>query len=164
MGTDQLVAVAFGILITLWIQGDLSSVHSTNVLEIKCKANDLFDAEKRCNNFSSVGATFKITVNTSTQQVLFDVTKTDGNWSNGAFLLDSCRVVDASNWECIRTDHINNVLLKADYVLRVGMTKGQFYRSYTGGDGPDFYSSGLSGWRYWAVYLGILSSGQAIKI
>jgi hypothetical protein len=44
------------------------------------------------------------------------------------------------------------------------MMKGQFYRSYTGGDGPDFYSSGLSGWRYWAVYLGILSSGQAIKM
>lgn len=159
---NAFVAISFGILIGLLINGDLTSVHSTDVLEIKCKANDLFDAGKRCNNFAGVGASFKITVNTSTQQVLFDVTKTDGNWAQGAFLLDSCRVVDASNWECIRTDHINNVLLKADYVLRVGTLKGQFYRSYTGGSGPDFYSSGLSGWRYWAVYLGILSPVQAI--
>jgi len=102
---------------------------STKVLEAKCRVNDLLNEEKRCNTFIGAGATFAITVNTTTQQVLFEVTKTDRNWLKGAYFLDNCKIVDAGNWECTRTD--------AELTQRKGMLNGQFYRWDSVGPGPN---------------------------
>lgn len=159
MQSDNWVTIAVCILILFWSFSDVLPIHTENVLEIKCKIDDGFDANHHCNHADKVGASFNIRINTWTQKVLFDVTRPDGNWFEGASILDNCKVVDAANWECTKEDKLGTTGLTSE----TGMIKGQFYRSYVGGIGPNFYSSGISGWRYWVVYLGIMSASQAIK-
>ena len=93
--------------------------------------------------------------------MLFTVTKADGNWQKGAFLfLDGCKVVDDRNWEC--TTPLSGAA-DAHGSIRYRMLNGQFSRSYLYGDFSS-YSSGISGWRYWAVYLGLITPERAVKL
>jgi hypothetical protein len=155
-------AFAFVLLILIVGGNGLFPASTTTVLEAKCKVNESFNEEKRCITFAGAGATFALTVNTTTQQVLLEVTKSDGNWFMGAYFLDGCKVVDARNWEC--TD--KTTFTGGSWTQLYGTVNGQFYRSFTStgtSTGADFYSSGISGWRYWLVYLGLATPEQAVK-
>ena len=120
--------------------------------------NDFLDNDKHCKGgIAGVGATFSVKVNTSTQQVLLEVTESDTYWPKGSYFLDGCRVVDASNWDCSRYRGKGDGSTTDIY----GMSKGQFYKFFRVSEAGSA-SYGISGWRYWAVYLGIISAKQAL--
>jgi hypothetical protein len=163
MRLETMVAMAFGVLVVAVLHGDLWTVRRTNVLEIMCEPMSALDATNHCIKAANRGDTFSIAVNTSTQQVLFDVQPVQlqfRDWLQGTSLLENCRVVDDSNWECTRLDHLTD----GEWVIRIGMMKGQFYIAQKGRGKLMVNSSGLSGWRYWAVYFGALGWQQAVKL
>ena len=126
MRIETMAAMAFGVFVVAVWHGDLWAVHRVTVLEIICMPMSALDAANRCQKAAIRGDTFNIAVNTSTQQVLFDVEADQPqlrDWPRGTALLENCRVVDDSNWECARTDHLND----GEWVIRTGMMKGQFY-------------------------------------
>jgi len=162
MSLKTIAAMAFGVLVALVLYGDFWSVHRMTVLEIICEPRTPLNAENRCTKIGASGDTINIVVNTTTQQVLLDVLPSNvmRDWPQGTSLLENCRVVDDSNWECTRTDH----LLDGAWSIRTGVMKGQFYIAQAGQGGLTVNSSGLSGWRYWAVYIRALAWQQAVKL
>jgi hypothetical protein len=163
--SDTLRWMAFVILVVVLAFGGngLWPTQSTNFIEVKCKVNDFLDNDRHCKGgIAGVGATLSVKVNTSTQQVLLEVTESDTYWPKGSYFLDGCRVVDASNWECSR-NRGGDVSKPTDIY---GMSKGQFFKFYRSSSASGFdagsASYGISGWRYWAVYLGIISAKQAL--
>jgi hypothetical protein len=123
---------------------DLSSSH---VLEVHCVENTGFDADKLCTEPARLGAELEIRVNANAQKVQVSIVKNDGNWWKKDFILDNCSVVDTRNWKCNETLGKPPFQMVEDY----GMVRGQFYKSLTGGAGPDYYTSSVSGLAFWAL-------------
>jgi hypothetical protein len=152
-------ALAF-VSATLAACDDLSSSH---VLEVHCVRNTGFDDDKLCMRPERAGAELEIRVNANTQKVQILVVKMDiANWGKKDYILESCSVVDSKNWKCGETigEPKGPFYMVRDY----GMVRGQFYTSLTGGGGPDFYTSSVSGLTFWALHYGFITWPDALKV
>lgn len=113
----------------------------------------------KCTNEGVAQSELEIIVNVATQKVQISVTKNSGNYFNlTPTILDNCSVVDAQNWVCSDDVHsapIANVQIAL--LRRYGMHHGHYYHTLTGGSPPHYYTSSVSGWRYWGYRIGILS-------
>jgi hypothetical protein len=71
-------------------------------------------------------------------------------------------VVDVINWTC--TDEIRSAptaAIQIEMIEKYGMQHGHYYQTLTGGSPPHYYTSSISGWRYWAYRGGVLSLKEA---
>jgi hypothetical protein len=128
------------------------------VLEISCGGTPLTNAMK-CSTQETAGSELEIIVNPATQKVQISVTKNAGNYFDlSASILKDCSVVDMQNWVC--NDDIRSsptASMQIELLRKYGMRHGHYYHSLTGGAPPHYYTSSISGWRYLAYRLGILS-------
>jgi hypothetical protein len=131
---------------------------SSLIMEISCGSTPLTDAMK-CADERTARSELEIIVNPTTQKVQISVTKNSGNYFNlRPTILDNCSVVDMSNWIC--TDEIRSAAsasVQIELINHYGMHHGHYYQTLTGGSPPHYYTSSISGWRYWAYRAGFLS-------
>jgi hypothetical protein len=135
----------------------------TEVLEIKCKINSGLDQKKRCLEVDRPGAIMDVRVNSTTQAVQIVIIKNDGNWLDQSFILKSCNVVNTSNWECAQSSFgkRGSIAEGVEFILVWGMFDGRLYRKFEGTP-PNFYSSSISGWKYWAYKNSLIDLQAAI--
>jgi hypothetical protein len=142
----------------------VSTAHAETwkVMEIKCGTAPLTDA-KKCNRDGEAGSELEIIVNPSTQKAQITVTKNSGEYfSNVSIVPDSCSVIDGSNWIC--KDEIRSspkASIQIEMIKTYGMRHGHYFYELTGGSPPNYYTSSISGWRYWAYRLGVLGLKSA---
>jgi hypothetical protein len=140
---------------------------SKRIIEIKCVNDDLFDSAKRCNEVAKnqPGTTMDLTVNMSTQHVLFEVVGDNPEGWDKAFILDHCAIVNNNSWKCVSESKLGFTAEAAALIRsEFGMLQGRFYRSYTSKDPPNFYSSSISRWQYWGYRIGLFPLSEAIKL
>lgn len=133
------------------------------VMEIACGSIPLIDDTKKCSDERTAGSELEIIVNPTTQKVQISVIKNSGKYfSNSTTILEKCSVVDVSNWTC--TDEIRSAptaSIQIEMIKKYGMQHGHYYHTLTGGSPPHYYTSSISGWRYWAYRGGLLSLKEA---
>jgi hypothetical protein len=121
------------------------------VLEIDCGTIPL-TTDKKCAAESIVGSELGIIVNPTTQRVQITVSRNSGKYfENASIIPEKCSIVDEHNWIC--SDGIPSVQM----FKRYGMRHGHYYYELTGGAPPDYFTSSISGWRYWAYWLGAMT-------
>lgn len=132
---------------------------STEYLEIKCSPRASLDKDRKCEGSDiSPGARIRILVNQYSNTVIMKVIENNSQYFGDWFILDDCRVVSSSDWKCGHSSI--NEKITSDY----GVSNKQYFHSTTGGGSPDFYTSGISGWRLLAYKWGLLDLKQAAKI
>lgn len=134
----------------------------STVMEIACGSTPLTDA-KKCSDERTAGSELEIIVNPTTQKVQISVTKNSGKYfGNITSILERCSVVDASNWTCTDENRsAPNATIQIELINKFGMQHGHYYHALTGGLPPHYFTSSISGWRYWAYRAGLLSLAVA---
>lgn len=144
--------------VTFIIGSATAASAGSTVMEIACGSIPFTDA-KKCSDERTAGSELEIIVNPNTQKVQISVTKNSGNYfSNSTTILQHCSVVDVSNWIC--TDENRSApgaAIQIELINSYGTQHGHYYHSLTGGSPPNYYTSSITGWRYWAYRLGLLS-------
>jgi hypothetical protein len=138
------VTILFGVSATSALSAEWK------VLEIDCGSKPL-TGDKKCAKDLSVGSELEIIVNPATQKVQITVSRNSGKYfDNVSIIPEKCSIVDENNWTC--SDDIPSVKMFKKY----GMRHGHYYYELTGGAPPDYFTSSISSWRYWAYWLGIM--------
>jgi hypothetical protein len=127
------------------------------VLEIRCVQNTGFDLANLCLKPWRAGAELGINVNVPAQKVQITVLKNDGNWWVKDLILDHCIVINSNNWKCTRA-------MGKPLVEEYNMLHGRYFHSLTGGSPPDYYTSSISGWIFWAHFFGIVNIRRALSM
>jgi hypothetical protein len=152
--------IVASIILTIALVATASA--GSRVMEIACGSTPLTDA-KKCSDERTAGSELEIIVNPSTQKVQISVTKNSGKYfGDVTTVLEKCSVVDISNWIC--TDEIRSgpsATVKIELIEKYGMQHGHYYQTLTGGLPPHYYTSSISGWRYWGYRAGLLSLERA---
>jgi hypothetical protein len=149
---------ALPLLVLLGLAGcDPSNVQVTHYLEVKCEAD--FDPDMKCQKALRPGAELEVRVNLTTQKVQITITKNDGSWLAKHLFLDTCSVIDGSNWKC------ENVIPAAiaPITQTYAAIRGRFYHSVTSRVPPNYYSSSISGLALWAYHWQLITFEQAFK-
>lgn len=128
---------------------------ATNYDLVLLKCDGGTTAEGKCVKIDRVGAELAFLVNPQNQQVQITiVSDPDHDWfGRGTSMVHDCKVVDARNWDCDAGDGIRTTYT---------MARGHFYSATVGGPPPDYYSTGITGWRRWGLKLGALTPREAL--
>jgi hypothetical protein len=131
LDAQVIIRVCIVLLALAALAGCDTDAYTTRVLEVYCEAP--LNADMSCENVVRAGSVLDVTINTRTQVAQLSIVKNDGDWWVSQEIYDHCAVVDENDWTC-SIDHLKSV--EGGWTETVGMYKGRYFRTYTGGGPP----------------------------